>query len=324
MFPFREHQPLRRFITAVVKHTENRLREIKKFKGQLRGYSIDPEIRALIDTCISEAAHVISPPPPNSKVKIDQSKVHALIRDSNDVRDMLLSNDENTPHLTEEISPAKASGSAEVTKSDDIARPLGAPAHLLTDLVLIDRILRSLDNTEQQLVEMLRQSNWEMDNDGLKTTLAGIIIEPLIDHINEVSLIALGDILIASEDNIKLIVDDFRDEIEYLLSLPEEGKTSILQRDITEDLPKDWAELKAKLSSEHLKVLRALIEEDDPNDTVAEIAGESGTMPEVLIDLINEAALDTLGDIIIDTSSGLASVEEEDFEMVQKLVKAHR
>lgn len=324
VFPYREHPPLRQFITAVVKHTENRLRDIKKFKGQLRGYSIDPEVRALIDDRISGASQVISPPPPKPKVMIDHSKVHALIRDSNDVRDRLLSNDENTPYSTEEVSAVKASGNVEITASDDIVRPAGTPPHLLTDLVPINRILRSLDDTERQLIKILMQNNWEIDNDALKACLAGVFIEPIIDRINEVSLNTLGDILIASEGNIKLIVDDFRDEIEYLLSLPEEGETPVSQEELTENLPKDWAELKAKLSPEHFKVLRALIEEADPNDTVIEIAGESGTMPEVLIDLINEAALDTLGDIIIDTSSGLVSVEEEDLEMVQKLVAMQR
>ena len=69
--------------------------------------------------------------------------------------------------------------------------------------------------------------------------------------------------------------------------------------------------------------MRVLVEDTDPSNAVTEIARENGTMPEVLIDSINEAALDAVGDIIIDTSATPIAVEEEDFAMVQKLVAIH-
>ena len=60
--PYSQHQPLCGFLTALVKYTENRLREARDYGGRLRGYSLDPEIQAVIDAAIAAACRGGVPP----------------------------------------------------------------------------------------------------------------------------------------------------------------------------------------------------------------------------------------------------------------------
>lgn len=89
-----EYAPLRSYITALVRLTENKLRELRGFKGRLRGPDVvDPEIVEIITRYLKkeiqeqiEAQRVQAIP----EVQIDTGKLRRLQRESDQVRDMLL------------------------------------------------------------------------------------------------------------------------------------------------------------------------------------------------------------------------------------------
>jgi hypothetical protein len=74
-----------------------------------------------------------------------------------------------------------------------------------------------------------------------------------------------------------------------------------------------------RLNKPEIQVLKAIIEQSDPSATIKKIAEENITMPELLIDAINECALDTIGDLIIEPGSELVSYG--DFRRVSRKFK---
>lgn len=71
----------------------------------------------------------------------------------------------------------------------------------------------------------------------------------------------------------------------------------------TDNILDQWHEFVTRLSEPELQVIRAIIQQSDPSADIKKIAEENITMPELLIDNINELALDTIGDLIIEPES---------------------
>ncbi|MBZ5537250.1 MAG: TerB N-terminal domain-containing protein [Acidobacteriia bacterium] len=331
IFPaYTQHEPLREFITSFLKHSENKLREIKNYKGRLRGYDLDPEVRAVIDNLISGAATLIIPPPPKPVVTIDPAKVLELSTTSDEVRDLLLSGAPNEGSNAQSAQPRDSSGLKEgsvipgnVTPS--IKRPDGTPDNLLTDLDPVDKILSRLDLKERRLIELFKNSGWEMDANELRLALPDLDVIHTSERINELSRMYLSDNLIVSEDTSRVIVDDYRDELEYLFSIDgrRTGDTDN-EDEKPSDLPPEWMEFSSKLEPYQLRALRAVVEHPDPYAEIRTIAEENAVLPEALIDSINTLASDTVGDVIIAPGSSPPVVEEEDLDFARKLVSMNK
>lgn len=90
------------------------------------------------------------------------------------------------------------------------------------------------------------------------------------------------------------------------------------------DLPAEWTELMLQLPEYEVHVLQAIAEQANPAPAIKRIAEASLTMPELLIDSINERALDTVGDLIIEPRSGQgAAIAPEHLQRVKKLIKTY-
>lgn len=85
--PFSSHRPLRKCITQTIRYAENRLRELRGFRGRLRGVVMEPETARLIDRFLEKefAAQTAVKP----RIEIDAEKLAALKRDSDYVRSRL-------------------------------------------------------------------------------------------------------------------------------------------------------------------------------------------------------------------------------------------
>lgn len=89
-----------------------------------------------------------------------------------------------------------------------------------------------------------------------------------------------------------------------------------------ENLEEEWVEFVAQLTYPELEVLKAIVEQDNPNPTIKNIAESNVTMPELLIDAINERAIATIGDIIIETGSDSPVIAEEEYlTNIKKMLK---
>lgn len=90
----------------------------------------------------------------------------------------------------------------------------------------------------------------------------------------------------------------------------------------TTELPNEWTKFMKRLPQYEFLVLQAIAEQDNPNVTIKKIAEEKLTMPELLIDAINERAIDIIGDLIIDPgSSSVPRIIDEYLTSVKQLIK---
>jgi phage shock protein A len=91
------------------------------------------------------------------------------------------------------------------------------------------------------------------------------------------------------------------------------------------ELPQEWTELMLQLPAYEVQVLKTIVEQNNPAPAIKRIAEENLTMPELLIDLINERALDTIGDLIIDSRAGIgaAAIVPEHLKLVKQLIKTY-
>jgi preprotein translocase subunit SecD len=101
----------------------------------------------------------------------------------------------------------------------------------------------------------------------------------------------------------------------------ESGKAS--KSKAAQDLPEEWVEFMSQVPEHELQVLKAIVEHKNPAPILKKIAEANLTMPELLIDSINERALETIGDIIVESGSGSnAVIAKEHQKAVKKLISA--
>ncbi|MNW58310.1 hypothetical protein D3C74_361660 [compost metagenome] len=95
------------------------------------------------------------------------------------------------------------------------------------------------------------------------------------------------------------------DEQENLDKFGADTAAGEADNDIAE-LPQEWRELLLRLSEVHLKMLSALLNGESAS-VQFDIAEEAGSMPELVLDEINEQSMELIGDLLID---GAAIAEE--------------
>lgn len=83
----------------------------------------------------------------------------------------------------------------------------------------------------------------------------------------------------------------------------------------------EWLDFIHQLPQSELEALSAIVTQPNPSATLKQIAEASLTMPELLIDSINERAIDTVGDLIIETGSNTPTVAPEYLETVKTLIQ---
>lgn len=93
---------------------------------------------------------------------------------------------------------------------------------------------------------------------------------------------------------------------ELLESLEPKNTTTV-----SENVPEEWRKFSEQLQGYEIRVLKAILEQDNPYPVIKKIAEENITMPNLLIDSINELANDTIGELIIDSSSETPEIYEE-------------
>jgi len=100
---------------------------------------------------------------------------------------------------------------------------------------------------------------------------------------------------------------------------------SIATEKPTSDLPSEWTEFMVQLPEYELQALKVIVEQAHPAAALKHIAEENLTMPELLIDSINERALETVGDLLIDAGSGAgsATIVRDHLKIVKKLLKTY-
>jgi len=218
---------------------------------------------------------------------------------------------------TEAVKESTEPQSPQPLRVARIPRPEGTPDHLLTDLDEVFSVLQRLEEGELRLLEALMAAGGEAEDGELRNTVGDLLIETAIGHINQLSLRVLGDLLVATEGARRIVAEDFRDELEHLFV---NYRDELRKPDIASPLPPEWIELRKQLSTVQVRVLAHVLERQDVRRQITQIANECGSMPDALVDGINDLAMDMIGDIIIDTHCEPPAIEEEDRVIVQQIL----
>ena len=100
-------------------------------------------------------------------------------------------------------------------------RPEDTPADLLTDLVEVAHIMGASEEKRATLITVMMANGWECPTDTIESEFPGEFINVIIDEINSIALDEIGDTLIIEEDGLCIVLEEYRDEVEYILQHPE-------------------------------------------------------------------------------------------------------
>lgn len=282
------HLPLRAFLTALFKHTENRLRELKGFEGRLRSSPLDPAIQTVIDEFLGipvKAPSRVAMPrigtgtlasPP--RVIIDMDKAEEVAKESDEIRVMLLGNvaSADLPDAEHPVVDVEA---------------VVAPPQVVINMDKVNVLERESAEVRRILLDGMGVVD-EADVEGAQATPG------------------------ASAHQV-----DPQDALPGGPSAPTSGEPQPAETKATLlGLPTEWASFASALTIDQREILRAILELSDPMSKLRVIADRSGTMPSLLIDSINEHALDTLGDYIIVPDSKPPTIEEGNRDMLEAFV----
>jgi hypothetical protein len=299
--PYSEQAALRSLITAVVKHTENILREQRGFRGRLRSYQLPDQLADMINQSLLGVGKR-KPVQRKTHLTIDLAKVQSLTEQSDEIRELLLS-------LSEESSSAAPPSPTAVEKSTVSDEKQAWPLQLRA----------RLGQTELSLLQTLALGPGAQNDEMLVRAADGHLLEPLIDRINAVALDVLGDLLISTENGVRLISEAYRSE---LLEAPQELTAPAKTRGLPE-LESEWLAFYTTLAPEELPALALLAEAGGPSEW-QQFCLSIGRLPQVLVDSINDKALDTIGDLLLDALPTAASVMPEYQPLVLKLLEYWR
>ncbi|WP_016950289.1 tellurite resistance TerB C-terminal domain-containing protein [Anabaena sp. PCC 7108] len=88
----------------------------------------------------------------------------------------------------------------------------------------------------------------------------------------------------------------------------------------SDNLPTEWTNFLENLPEYEIQVLKAIVEQDNPKPTIKKIAEANITMPNLLIDSINEIANNTIGELIIQTAEEIPEIYQEHIPNVKKVI----
>ncbi len=299
-------------LKSIIKYSENVLRKQKGFRSKLRGINLPEEWEAVLD-----GAFVVEEP--RREVVIDMADVEALRQESDEVREMLI-----TEESSEEISEAETLPVVEVAVPEEqpgyALRPDDAPEGQLTDLAEIAAVMGRVDGTAAAILSALRDHGWEAPASALEVAVNGSFLNVELDAINEAAYEEIGDALIFEEGGAFVLAEDFRDEVAYILEHPDFAGVPAQESAEFEELTGEWAAFARQMKPHHWEALAALVSGEDVVLRLDAAARSVFLTTDLLIDEINDFAMDSIGDIVIDTWGDVPQIEEEDMEGTRALV----
>ena len=277
-------QKLRSYINELVRYAENVLRELYGSRGRLRGVEIDDETAKMVKAFLIKEyspKKTTTEVPKKAEVNLDFNNINELRNQSDAVRDAL------------EVS-------------DDSAEQ----KELLTDIDVVKTIFGLIPQYCRSLINELHSNSWEINYDSS--------VQPSVDKINEISLKYLACAILVVEENHLLLEDDYRDEFEFIYNHLDEFECcdEIKETDnssmfTVDNLSDELKQLIETLSPIQQTIICVILNRVNISLQLEEIANAELSMPEMLIDEINDISSQIIGDILIDTFSDEICVLEQ-------------
>ncbi|GIO40790.1 TerB N-terminal domain-containing protein [Paenibacillus apis] len=312
------HLPLRRFLTQLVRLTENKLRELTGVKGKLRGVEVDADIERLVTRYLEQEferrrAEKLREQAP--KVKLNTAKLRKLQQESDEVRELLLSDDPGRapdPTVMGEAARPRTAATTERTLDSSIksnSRKPGAGKAGLNGWLQPEFDFEQSWAVEEEGKKEKEQHAWEQGDLFEETSRAPEEVGRGI-HEELASSSAQGQEQPFSEVSGNGIdVAGVWTGTDLDLAKPEAGLQMLLQEPeglmgSPNPIPEEWKSLLSLLTSTQREMLLVMVEGADAAAQFA-IAEQAGSMPELLHDEINELAMEAIGDLLIDGGSVL-------------------
>lgn len=313
-----EYAPLRSYITGLVRLTENKLRELRGFKGRLRGAdTVEPEVEEIITRYLKKEIHEEQEAERRQaipEVQIDTGKLRRLQQESDQVRDMLLTEEAGQQQAevicsqpAPESAPSVGASSCNSDDAGNVAVPSKGRSSRKSAAKKPDVFQAVMDFDadpyEPGAIEVREQLDdadvivRSVNSEATESEAAnGRSMEPS-GSADESSLQSMGSLEDHSSEAGGIHVRDPHvvDEETYTVMHTVVGERS-WQWEVEDE---EWQEFAERLNPIHLEVLHTL--KAGPNRSgLQQIADKAGSMPALLLDEINEAAMDTIGDLLID------------------------
>jgi len=184
---------------------------------------------------------------------------------------------------------------------------------LNTDLLNLDKYNRQLEEETQQWQTRILQLEKQRVN-------LDMVINSLCDRkkqfeseveVLEEDVDVLNEFKLQLEAQLTNLEDKIRELETPLAAIAPAQKPKVTLRN--PQLPTEWQEFASRLTNIELEILRAIADQNNPNALLKKIAQSEITMPELLIDGINELALATINDLIIQPGSNPPLIAETEY-----------
>lgn len=287
---------LRNYVNQLVRYSENVLRSLYGYRGRLRGVELESELSSLVESFLKKEytpkKNTEEAPPKQVEVKLDFDSIASLRVQSDAVRDALEVADE------------------------------GTQKELLTELAEVSEMFSALSRPAQKFLLSLKATGWEISANTEASTF--------VEEINSAAARFIARALIVTETGRYIVEDDYRDELDYIYENTPESEPAAEQGAETEirnakldeiGLPENLKEFLEALTDIQRQALQAILFSDGPQEKLAKLAEEAMSMPEILIDEINDVATQFLDDILIDTFDDTPTVLEQYADELKRAVE---
>ncbi|WP_412028729.1 TerB N-terminal domain-containing protein [Deinococcus yunweiensis] len=241
-----------------------------------------------------------APPPAAPRtLRLDPERLAALQRDSEAIRARLLEASDRGEASDEgeasDTVPARAP-TPPLPDPQPAPGPPSTPA-LLTDLDVVTELLDTISGSARAALLQLRAAGWSLAMDALSAP-PGSFVSVLIDDINEAAQLTLGDVLLTEESGVLVTAPDYRDELEVLLGALETAPAAVLHAAAT--LSDTWHALGERTTPLQRHILTSMLGTPLSVRALGELCAAERAFPDATLEDLNAAALDTIGDLLID------------------------
>lgn len=209
-------KPLRSFITLIIKHYENALRALCRYRGKLRADALQEEVIKVIKSCADE--QYAQSRRKETIITVDKEKLIRLIRESEIIKKMLLepANDESDarmPSVPDDETTADIPDDNDEEEFDEVEETIEETQNDDDDT---GRFVRALSDDQRSILLFLIEGG-RCGEKRLSGQFRNVFISTEADAVNEKFLEIFGDLLIACENGVWYVMEDYADEINKYL-----------------------------------------------------------------------------------------------------------
>ena len=280
-------------LLSITKYTENILRKQKRFAGRVSGFELEEKLQKVLEETFAspEEKQPIAP----VHITFDPERIRTLQEESELVSAMLnIETEEDAPPLYNNIVEVRA-----------LWDKLSVPEKLLLLAIHTHRVD-------------------EMGQITASVVDAGTLPRDLVSHVNALSLSFLGDQIISIEGPGKVtIADDFVDEMDLIAAETPVESLQTGQRETVCDTEEDgWRQFLQQLSPQELDLITMFTAKGSlREEEIHEFARLGNQMGNLLIDSLNEKAIEELGRTPFYPDDGYWFIEEEDLVTLRETVQ---